>query len=42
MNAVLATHQKALNRFTEEPNFRAYTYGLNLLFLNAVFFGPGH
>lgn len=28
--------------FTEEPNFRAYTYGLNLLFLNAVFFGPGH
>ncbi len=28
--------------FTEEPNFRAYTYGMNLLFLNAVFFGPGH
>ncbi len=28
--------------FAEEPNFRAYTDGLNLLFLNAVFFGPAH
>ena len=28
--------------FSEEPNFRAYTDGLNLLFLNAVFFGPAH
>ena len=28
--------------FAEEPNFRGYTDGLNLLFLNAVFFGPAH
>ena len=28
--------------FTGDPNFRAYLDGLNLLFLNAVFRGPGH
>jgi len=28
--------------FAEEPNFRGYVDGLNLLFLNAVFFGPAH
>ena len=28
--------------FTEDPSFRAYLRGLNLLFLNAVFFGPAH
>jgi len=28
--------------FAEDPNFRAFCDGLNLLFLNAVFFGPGH
>lgn len=26
--------------FAEDPNFRAYMHGLDLLFLNAVFFGP--
>jgi len=28
--------------FTGDPNYRAYLDGLNLLFLNAVFRGPGH
>jgi len=28
--------------FTEEVNFRAYLDGLNVLFLNAVFLGPGY
>jgi hypothetical protein len=28
--------------FTEDPNFRAFNDGLNLLFLNAVFRGPAH
>ncbi|MFQ5640557.1 MAG: M14 family metallopeptidase [bacterium] len=28
--------------FAEDPNIRAFTDGLNVLFLNAVFFGPGH
>ena len=28
--------------FTEDPNFRAYFDGLNLLFLNGVLLGPGH
>lgn len=28
--------------FSEDPNFRAFQDGANLLFLNAVFFGPGH
>jgi hypothetical protein len=28
--------------FTEDPNFRGYMDGLNLLFLNAVFRGPAH
>ena len=28
--------------FTEEINFRAYLDGLNVLFLNAVFLGPGY
>ena len=28
--------------FSEDPNFRAFQDGTNLLFLNAVFFGPGH
>ena len=28
--------------FTSDPNFRAYLNGLNVLFLNAVFRGPGH
>ena len=28
--------------FSEDPNFRAYADGLNLLFLNAVFLGPAH
>jgi hypothetical protein len=28
--------------FTEDPNFRAYLDGLNVLFLNAVFRGPAH
>ncbi len=28
--------------FAEDPNFRAFCDGLNLLFLNAVFFGPAH
>ncbi|HEY3740686.1 MAG TPA: M14 metallopeptidase family protein [Bryobacteraceae bacterium] len=28
--------------FTEDVNYRAYLDGLNLLFLNAVFRGPGH
>jgi hypothetical protein len=28
--------------FAEDPNYRAFCDGLNLLFLNAVFFGPGH
>jgi Zinc carboxypeptidase len=27
--------------FSEDPNFRAFQDGTNLLFLNAVFFGPG-
>jgi hypothetical protein len=28
--------------FTSDPNFRAYLDGMNVLFLNAVFRGPGH
>lgn len=28
--------------FTADPNFRAYMDGLNVLFMNAVFRGPGH
>ena len=28
--------------FTGDPNYRAYLDGLNLLFVNAVFRGPGH
>ncbi|MFQ5929367.1 MAG: M14 family metallopeptidase, partial [Acidobacteriota bacterium] len=28
--------------FAEDPNYRAFCDGLNLLFLNAVFFGPAH
>ncbi len=28
--------------FAEDPNFRAFMDGLNLLFLNAVFLGPAH
>ncbi len=28
--------------FTSDPNFRGYMDGLNMLFLNAVFRGPGH
>jgi hypothetical protein len=28
--------------FAEDPNFRAFMDGLNLLFLNAAFFGPAH
>lgn len=28
--------------FAEEPNYRAFLDGLNLLVMNAVFFGPGH
>jgi hypothetical protein len=28
--------------FTADPNYRAFLDGMNLLFLNAVFRGPGH
>ncbi len=28
--------------FAEDPNFRAYFDGLNLLFLNGVLLGPGY
>lgn len=28
--------------FAEDPNYRAFCDGLNLLFLNGIFFGPGH
>jgi hypothetical protein len=28
--------------FTEDPNFRAFSDGMNVLFLNAVFRGPAH
>ena len=28
--------------FAEDPNYRAFCHGLNLMFLNAVFFGPAH
>ena len=28
--------------FAEEPNYRAFLDGLNLMLMNAVFFGPGH
>jgi hypothetical protein len=28
--------------FAEDPNYRGFLDGLNLLFLNAVFFGPAH
>ncbi len=28
--------------FAEDPNYRAFQDGLNLLFLNGVFFGPAH
>jgi hypothetical protein len=39
-------HQKlgkgSVIAFAEEPTFRAFTKGLELLFMNAVFFGPSH
>ena len=28
--------------FAEDPNYRAFCDGLNLLFLNGIFFGPAH
>ncbi|MBI1765073.1 MAG: peptidase M14 [Acidobacteria bacterium] len=28
--------------FAEDPNYRAFLEGLNVMFFNAVFFGPGH
>ena len=28
--------------FAEDPNYRAFMDGLNLLFLNGVLMGPGH
>jgi hypothetical protein len=28
--------------FAEDPNYRAFVEGLDLLFMNAVFFGPSH
>jgi len=28
--------------FAEDPNYRAFLEGLNILFLNGVFFGPAH
>ena len=28
--------------FAEEPNYRAFMDGLNILFLNGVLFGPSH
>ena len=28
--------------FAGDPNYRAYFDGLNLLFLNGIFFGPSH
>ena len=28
--------------FAEDPNYRAFMDGLNLLFMNAIFFGPAH
>lgn len=28
--------------FAEDPNYRAFMDGLNVMFLNAVFLGPGH
>lgn len=28
--------------FAEEPNYRAFLDGLNLMMMNAIFFGPGH
>jgi len=28
--------------FAEDPNYRAFMDGLNVMFLNAIFFGPGH
>lgn len=28
--------------FTQDPNFRAFNDGMNVLFLNAVFRGPAH
>jgi hypothetical protein len=28
--------------FTEDPNFRGFNDGMNVLFLNAVFRGPAH
>ena len=34
--------QGHLIAFAEDPNYRAYMDGLNVLFLNAVFRGPAH
>jgi len=28
--------------FAEDPNYRAFMDGLNVMMLNAVFLGPGH
>ncbi len=28
--------------FAEDPNYRAFLDGINLLFMNAIFLGPGH
>jgi len=28
--------------FAEDPNYRAFMEGLNVMMLNAVFLGPGH
>ena len=28
--------------FAEDPNYRAFMGGLNLMFLNGIFFGPAH
>ena len=28
--------------FAEDPNYRAFLDGLNLMLMNAIFFGPGH
>jgi hypothetical protein len=45
-NKAYLMHQRRGNghvvAFAEDPNFRAFMDGLNLLFLNAVFFGPAH
>ena len=28
--------------FAEDPNYRGFCDGLNLLFMNSIFFGPAH